>query len=855
MARLPSSFDLSGPASLRSGRVIASQDESAIGRGLENLGAGLSSAAAELQKQQDVVDIARAEAEKTKGLLATQNEFENDPDFNTYSQRAPEATGKVVTQAGDLIRNPKMRERWLASAQSDVARVNDGIFDKGVRLQRSAETVAFDDALETNRRIYVDPDSSDEAKAKAKQDIEGAIQSGLETGLLDPNEADARRKTFIEDAEFSRGKLAVERDPYIVGGSPVGIVVNRIIGVESGGNANAKNPRSSASGLGQFTDSTWLATIRKHRPDLAAGMRTDELLELKNSPSIGLEMTTRHTEDNKKALEAGGYKATPGNIYLAHFAGIGGARKLLAADPTETAESVLGSAVIKANPFLDGKSAGWVREWAAKKMNEGNPGWYNKLSPEQRAVINQQAETGRNQRSVEKRAEIEVAATNAPVAILNTGSYTGNIPTAEDFFQAYGPVDGANRFNTFVASMQTSEQAYGMRTMSAADIERVVREAAPTSSGDDAALQQKRYDTLSSAAANTLKAREDDPALYARRAFPNVHAAWSNPNMTGEDYQNAIAASIAAQQQLGIKNIKPIMKDTIDTLVTTYKDENLPEQDRISAVTQVLGSTADPAQKRMLFEQLVDAGLPEITEGAFEALSRGDSGAARRLFQAAMIDPSKLPGQAPHKPSEIDEAVQSQLMDEGKLGNIYYGLSDGTAENFVRAERDSKLIANSVNLRVRNGEDLDDAVEAVAKDLYGDVQVITGGWSVNAQVLAPADADPDVIVKGLVAVEPQVRDVLAERLAVPADTNKKDGTKAILDTATTNYIDNVMAEGFFRNADGGYVFIDPYVGAAVSDRQGGPIIFQLPEPEVIQEQIDKPLTDDDFDAFQKKFGK
>lgn len=855
MARLPSSFDLSGPASLRSGRVIASQDESAIGRGLENLGAGISAAASTLQQQQDVVDIARAEAEKTKGLLATQNEFENDPDFNTYSQRAPEATGKVVTQAGDLIRNPKMRERWLASAQSDVARVNDGIFDKGVRLQRSAETVAFDDALETNRRIYVDPDSSDEAKAKAKQDIEGAIQSGLDTGLLNPIDAAARRKTFIEDAEFSRGKLAVERDPYIVSAPLPKAVSDRTAHAMGYFQSRGYTKEQAAGIVGNLLAESTLNTGARNGGDGADG-----------SDSIGI---AQWNSDRAKALKK---FAAMNHADWRDF----GIQLAFVEHELKTSEKAAGNALRSAKDVREATEAIIMYERPAGSNNgarsahnyagrlkfaaqaagqESNPDWYKNISPEQRAVIDQQAETGRNQRSVEKRAEIEVAATNAPVAILNTGSYTGNIPTAEDFFQAYGPVDGANRFNTFVASMQTSEQAYGMRTMSAADIERVVREAAPTSSGDDAALQQKRYDTLSSAAANTLKAREDDPALYARRAFPNVHAAWSNPNMTGEDYQNAIAASIAAQQQLGIKNIKPIMKDTIDTLVTTYKDENLPEQDRISAVTQVLGSTADPAQKRMLFEQLVDAGLPEITEGAFEALSRGDSGAARRLFQAAMIDPSKLPGQAPHKPSEIDEAVQSQLMDEGKLGNIYYGLSDGTAENFVRAERDSKLIANSVNLRVRNGEDLDDAVEAVAKDLYGDVQVITGGWSVNAQVLAPADADSDLIVKGLVAVEPQVRDVLAERLAVPADTNKKDGTKAILDTATTNYIDNVMAEGFFRNADGGYVFIDPYVGAAVSDRQGRPIIFQLPEPEVIQGQIDKPLTDDDFDAFQKKFGK
>jgi hypothetical protein len=45
----------------------------------------------------------------------------------------------------------------------------------------------------------------------------------------------------------------------------VNVLVERIIGVESNGNPNAKNKRSSATGLGQFLDETWLEMIRAHR--------------------------------------------------------------------------------------------------------------------------------------------------------------------------------------------------------------------------------------------------------------------------------------------------------------------------------------------------------------------------------------------------------------------------------------------------------------------------------------------------------------------------------------------------------------------------------------------------------------
>jgi hypothetical protein len=54
-------------------------------------------------------------------------------------------------------------------------------------------------------------------------------------------------------------------------------VVERIIKVESNGDPNAKNKRSSATGLGQFLDETWLDLIRTHRPDLAKGRSAGEL--------------------------------------------------------------------------------------------------------------------------------------------------------------------------------------------------------------------------------------------------------------------------------------------------------------------------------------------------------------------------------------------------------------------------------------------------------------------------------------------------------------------------------------------------------------------------------------------------
>lgn len=145
-------------------------------------------------------------------------------------------------------------------------------------------------------------------------------------------------------------------------------LIDSIIGVESGGNPNATNPRSSASGLGQFIDSTWLDTIKAARPDIAQGKSDAELLALKTDPQLSREMTQAYADQNGKILAQAGHEVTPGSTYLAHFAGPQGAVSVLSADPTTPVSRLLKASAIEANPFLQGMTAGDLRAWADRKM-------------------------------------------------------------------------------------------------------------------------------------------------------------------------------------------------------------------------------------------------------------------------------------------------------------------------------------------------------------------------------------------------------------------------------------------------------------------------------------------------------
>ncbi len=119
--------------------------------------------------------------------------------------------------------------------------------------------------------------------------------------------------------------------------------------VESGLNANAKAGTSSASGLYQFVEQSWLSVVKKHGADNGMAWAADKIqqtasgryvvgdsatrgaiLALRNDPGAASLMAAEHASDNKDVLEGTlGRDATGTDLYMAHFLGLGGAKKFL----------------------------------------------------------------------------------------------------------------------------------------------------------------------------------------------------------------------------------------------------------------------------------------------------------------------------------------------------------------------------------------------------------------------------------------------------------------------------------------------------------------------------------------------
>ncbi|HEL5345924.1 hypothetical protein AAGG42_06535 [Stenotrophomonas maltophilia] len=142
--------------------------------------------------------------------------------------------------------------------------------------------------------------------------------------------------------------------------------------LESGGDPNAKNGASSATGIDQFTAGTWRRIVAQAKPDWAKGLNDNQLLAARRDPAKSGEMARALDAQNTAALEAAGVDATAHNLYAAHhFGAERGLDFARAADDTPMAR-ILSKAQMDANPYLKGKTKGdAIANWDERARRGG----------------------------------------------------------------------------------------------------------------------------------------------------------------------------------------------------------------------------------------------------------------------------------------------------------------------------------------------------------------------------------------------------------------------------------------------------------------------------------------------------
>lgn len=161
---------------------------------------------------------------------------------------------------------------------------------------------------------------------------------------------------------------------------------------ESGGDIDAQpidpdsgKPLSSAIGLTQFIESTWIDIMKKYGAShgFHGDLRNEDVqqraLALRTNPIWSLVMAGHLAKDNAQALRNSlGRDATERELYLAHFAGIDGALTLIQADGEELGATIMGSEAAS-NPALyydsegSPRTIGQIRERLGKSFASVSP--------------------------------------------------------------------------------------------------------------------------------------------------------------------------------------------------------------------------------------------------------------------------------------------------------------------------------------------------------------------------------------------------------------------------------------------------------------------------------------------------
>ncbi|NML08756.1 lytic transglycosylase domain-containing protein [Sphingobium sp. AR-3-1] len=171
--------------------------------------------------------------------------------------------------------------------------------------------------------------------------------------------------------------------------------------IESSLNPTARAATSSATGLYQFIDQSWLAVVDKHGSEYGLGWASNaiqqsggryyvadpelrqQILDLRKHPETASVMAAEHAADNKAYLESKlGREAEPVDLYLAHFLGVGGASKFLSVHdraPDASAASLFPSAA-RANRSIfydrsgNARSFADIRDRFASKLQKSSDG-------------------------------------------------------------------------------------------------------------------------------------------------------------------------------------------------------------------------------------------------------------------------------------------------------------------------------------------------------------------------------------------------------------------------------------------------------------------------------------------------
>lgn len=291
-----------------------------------------------------------------EGYTLNTNKASTDPDIN-YLKKDVESKGssegkiKAIEQANE------------STTMGQLSSAMDKVKDYGSNLWNTFKNTAGN-AWDNIKQNVMDVWNGDKNVFDAATDVASNLAYGTMANIAALTGDGAGGSLANVPQPTGSGSWGAVRDTIIAAAKVVGVDPGLLAGMaaqESGFQPGIRAKGSSATGLFQFLDGTWKQMLKQYGPkyNIPAGTPA-------TNGAANAILGAQYVKDNIEALRKVTNNVQPGDAYLAHFLGLGGARKALQAGDNASFASLFPEAA-RANPAYSG-TIGQVRAQLTNNM-------------------------------------------------------------------------------------------------------------------------------------------------------------------------------------------------------------------------------------------------------------------------------------------------------------------------------------------------------------------------------------------------------------------------------------------------------------------------------------------------------
>jgi soluble lytic murein transglycosylase-like protein len=391
-------------------------------------------------------------------------------------------------------------------------------------------------------------------------------------------------------------------------GVPASLLAAQLM-AESAGNAKAVNNADirvtgePSIGIAQFQP----ATAKQYGVD-----PTNPEQSIQGQANYMSDLLKKYGGDQRLALAA--YNWGPGNLDNAIAKAKGGAVRLPSTTEKYVSKILASSGTEKAPSNVpQGSSA-----------NE--PDWAKYLTPEQRRQVEHVSTVTLNQQRAVARSDIEQKVRDQASQAMTTG-YAGDIIKQQDFINAYGPEEGAKKYNDeYLPLIKFGKDVASVAPMTITAQDRLLESSRPIIGQAHYAEQQARFEAISKAVDHSRKNRANDPIQFAlQNKIPGVNQISLSSLDTAADGivarqtgANAMSKSFGTQLAL-------LTNAEAASISSALRDGKTSE--KVNFIKKLSNSMSDRAAFRSVIAQTT-RGSPEVLVAASLL---GDKAAEKRI--------------------------------------------------------------------------------------------------------------------------------------------------------------------------------------------------------------------------------